>query len=89
MTITKRLTIFLFVALLAVSTAFGAVFMTMMRSELQEANKRSLTDAVNMATHLIAAHDNPSPESLSTALNKHSKFVKQDFCLFWTVAEKW
>jgi methyl-accepting chemotaxis protein len=74
MTITKRLTIFLFVSLLAVSSVFGAVFMTMMRSELQNFNQRSLTEAVNVATHLIGTHENPTAETIAPAINKHSKF---------------
>lgn len=79
MTITKRLTVFLFFALVAVAGVFSAVSYTTMRMELQAANKRSLTEAVNVATHLIAAQENPSPEILSEAINKHSKFGSSGF----------
>ncbi len=79
MTITKRMTLFLLIGLISVSGIFAAVFMTMMRSELQHANRRSLTEAVNMATHLIATHADPNPIDLAEAINKNSKFGDTGF----------
>ena len=69
MTISKRLNLFLFFALMSVTTVFSVVSYTSMRQELQAANKRSLTESVNVATHLIATNENPTPETLSEALS--------------------
>ena len=79
MSITKKLYLFLILALVLVASGLGVLNRIIVRQEIRTLNQRVLEDAVAMAVELIGSQGEPDKAAIEKSLNEKIKIGKTGF----------